>query len=195
MKKGLLFVSILITIVPYLTISTFLILVLSSSVSFCKYIIESIFQNNALLIILFIIFYCLLVLILTSISFIRIILKNHNPLLVAKHAMTIKLVQIPSYILIFLFGTILFANVFTALFAILFYFIDCLTIFMTGLLATSSIIVLIKKNEAKLKDNIWLIIFQYVFCIDVIASIFLYNKLKNIENKKQFSDITQSKDC
>ena len=49
---------------------------------------------------------------------------------------------------------------------------------MTGLFVVSSVIATIKNNTFTLKEVIWVILLQFVFCADVISSVVFYIKLK-----------------
>lgn len=94
--------------------------------------------------------------------------------------MITKLIQIPSYIVIFVLGVLLTITIFTFAFSILMFFFDYLTLIMTGLINSAAVINASRKKAVSFGKNIWIIILQFVFCADVVASIIFYIKIKNI---------------
>ena len=49
----------------------------------------------------------------------------------------------------------------------------------------SSVIIAIRKNIFTFKEVFWVILLQFIFCADVIASVVFYIKLKRLMNEKQ----------
>ena len=95
-----------------------------------------------------------------------------------------KLVQVPAYVLIFALGAVFVMTIFTIPFSIGLFVIDCLSVFMTGLFVISSVIATIRNNTFTLKEVIWVILLQFVFCADVISSVVFYIKLKRANQQQ-----------
>lgn len=125
-----------------------------------------------------ILLYSLIATILNIFWFVRSIIKKGDPILTAKWAMIIKVVQIPAYIAIFILGICLMITIFTIPFVIGLFFIDSLILFLTGLITISSAINSIRLKKLKITDIIWVIILQFVFCADVVVTIIYYLKIK-----------------
>lgn len=64
---------------------------------------------------------------------------------------------------------------------VLIFIFDFCTLVLTGLLNVVAIDVARKQGTVTLKETLWIIILQFIFCADVVASIVLYSKL----NKRQ----------
>ena len=118
--------------------------------------------------------------VLNIIFFVLSITKKWDELYLAKVAMITKLIQIPSYIVIFVLGVFFTITIFTFVFSILMFFFDYLTLIMTGLINSAAVINASRKKAVSFGKNIWIIILQFVFCADVVASIIFYIKIKNI---------------
>ena len=141
-------------------------------------IIEKVFFNNGFYLILALIFFYVIALISAFVFFIKNILSKKYSENILKINMIIKILHIPAYILIFLMGVISFITIFTIGFSIAFIILDMLTIFMTGLIGLSGIIIGFKEKKISIKNAIIFSIFQFIFCIDVFSSIIIYKKIK-----------------
>lgn len=188
MSKRLLWIAIPIAIVPYLALLALATIFLFANVPFFQWIMETVFCNNALYLVAALFVYCILVIILTAIWFFVSIHKKLDPFAIAKTAMIIKLAQIPAYVLIYAIGVLMLFTIFTIPFTIGLFLIDCLAVFMTGLLVIASVVISIKNNHFLWKEVFWIVLLQFIFCGDVIASVFLYRKLKRIYEAK-LSDV------
>lgn len=115
---------------------------------------------------------------LAFVSGVVLFLKKEDAAARAKTAMTVKLVQIPAYIAVFVSALLLLLTPFTFGFSILLFLADCLSVFTSGLIGLSA--VLAGKREGLLagKRVFWYGLLQFVFCADVVASVLLYRKLK-----------------
>ena len=184
MDKRLAVLAIPIALVPYLALFALATILLSTEVPFFRTIMESLFQNNAITILIALFVYCMVVA-LIGICFFVNTNKNWDALAVAKTAMIIKLAQVPAYILIFFLSVMFVITIFTIPFSVGLFVIDCLTLFMTGLLVISSVVISVQNNTLTFKEVFWIVLFQFVFCADVFASVFLYRKLKTIRNQNQ----------
>ena len=184
MNKKLYVISVPIVLVPYLALFTLAKVFFSTKLPFFNYIMESVFNSNALYLIVSLLFYCILTGMLSIVCFFVSIYKKWDAISLAKTAMIMKLAQVPAYVLIFALGAVFVITIFTIPFSIGLFVIDCLSVFMTGLFVVSSVIATIKNNTFTLKEVIWVILLQFVFCADVISSVVFYIKLKRA-NKQQ----------
>ena len=178
MNKKLFLISIPIVLIPYLALFALATVFFSTDLPFFNYIMESVFDSNALYLIAALFLYCILTGMLSIVCFFVSIYKKWNAISLAKAAMIMKLVQVPAYVLIFALGAVFVITIFTLPFSIGLFVIDCLSVFMTGLFVVSSVITTIKSNTFTLKEVIWVILLQFIFCADVISSIVFYIKLK-----------------
>ena len=178
MNKKLFLISIPIVLVPYLALFALATVFFSTDLPFFNYIMESVFDSNALHLIAALFLYCILTGMLSIVCFFVSIYKKWDAISLAKTAMIMKLVQVPAYVLIFALGAVFVITIFTIPFSIGLFVIDCLSVFMTGLFVVSSVIATIKSNTFTLKEVIWVILLQFIFCADVISSIVFYIKLK-----------------
>lgn len=104
----------------------------------------------------------------------------------ARAVMIVKFIQIPAYILNFVFAFLCFMMLFTFPFAIIYFITDCIALVLSGLVATSAVLCAISENPKVFSRYIWLIPLQFVFCADVVATVFIYKKLKaEKENKSE----------
>ena len=178
MNKKLFLISFPIVLVPYLALFALATVFFSTDLPFFNYIMESVFDSNALYLIAALFLYCILTGMLSIVCFFVSIYKKWDAISLAKTAMIMKLVQVPAYVLLFALGAVFVITIFTIPFSIGLFVIDCLSVFMTGLFVVSSVIATIKSNTFTLKEVIWVILLQFIFCADVISSIVFYIKLK-----------------
>lgn len=102
----------------------------------------------------------------------------------ARAVMIVKLIQIPAYCLNFVFACLCFMMLFTFPFAIIYFITDCIALVMSGLVATSAVLRAIDEKPKIFSRYIWTIALQFVFCADVVATIFIYKKLKTEKENK-----------
>ena len=178
MNKKLFLLSIPTLLAPYIAIFALAVVFLSTKVKLFEAIMESIFQNDGLLLIAALIIYLLLTIALGIACFFISTFKFCDELSTAKTAMLIKLIQIPAYIVIFVLGVAMTIAIWTIPFTIALFWIDCLCLFLTSLPVISSIICAVRHGTMKFQEVIWVIILQFVFCADVVASIIYYKRLK-----------------
>lgn len=183
MNKKAFLLSIPTLLTPYIVIFSLAVIFLSTSVKFFEVIMESVFQNNALLLIAALLIYCLLTVAICIACFFISAFKFRDALSTAKTAMLIKLMQIPAYVLIFVLGVWTTIAIITIPFAIGLFLVDCLCLFLTGLSVISSVICAVRQGTLKFREVIWVIILQFVFCADVVAAIIYYKKLKGAVSK------------
>lgn len=103
----------------------------------------------------------------------------------SKIVLIIKLVQIPAYILIFILGTLFLITIFTFGISLAFVIFDVSLIIMTGLLGTAAVVRAYKEGKCSFLWAVFLSVSQYIFCIDVFVSLYLFfmvrEKTNNIE--------------
>ena len=185
MNKKLFLYSVPIVLVPYLALFALAAIFFFATVPFFRWLMETIFDNNALYLIAALFLYCLLAVVLSVVFFFVSIRKNWDALSLAKFAMIVKLIQAPAYLCIFVLGCLFLVTIFTIPFTIGLFLIDCLSVFITGLFVISSVIIAIRQNIFTFKEVFWVILLQFIFCADVIASVVFYIKLKRLMNEKQ----------
>lgn len=96
----------------------------------------------------------------------------------AKSAMITKLIQVPAYTTILVLGVLLAITAFTIPFSIGLFLFDSLTLFLTGLLTAAAAINAVRQGFVTAMDCVLIMVLQFIFCIDVVASIILYLKLR-----------------
>lgn len=165
-------------LLPYLALLTLATIFLSTKYSFFEYVMESIFRNNALYLLAALLLYCIIAASISILSFVLSTCKGWDALSLAKSAVILKLIHVPAYVLIFGLGILLTIAIFTIPFSFGLFLLDCLTLFLSGLLTTASIINAVRQGVCKFKDVFWVIILQFIFCADVVAAIILYKKLR-----------------
>ena len=188
MNKKLFMISVPMVLTPYLALLSLATIFFSTKIPFFNYIMESVFDSNALHLIAALLLYCLLTCVLSVVCFFVSIYKKWDAISLSKTAMIMKLVQVPAYVLIFVLGVVFIITIFTIPFSVGLFIIDCLSVFMTGLFVISSVIATIRNNTFTLKEVIWVIILQFVFCADVISSVIFYNKLKKANQQQMLNN-------
>lgn len=91
-------------------------------------------------------------------------------------SMTLKLIQIPGYVAIFLLGCIFAITIWLFAFIIVLFFFDCLTILLTGLVGLAASIRCAKEKRVSKGLCIANGILSFVFCVDVVFAILFYIK-------------------
>lgn len=178
MHKKLFSLSVPIVLAPYLALLALATTFFSTKLPAFRWIMEAVFRGNALYLIAAMLIFCVIVIVWSGIISFVSVYKKWDALAVAKTAMIIKLVQIPAYVAIFVLGVLFVVGIFTIPFAIGLFVVDCLFVFMTGLLVISAVVISIREDRHMFNELFWIVLLQFVFCGDVIASILLYKKLK-----------------
>ena len=169
MKRNFLLVPVV--VFPYLILFAIVCI-------FSGYFMDSLFQNNALLLLFALLIFYIVALACTVVSFITGIAKKKSGLALFRASMIIKLLHIPSYVLIFIIGLLCLITIFTFAITIVLMILDCMTIFLTGLIGLCGIIRSFKENKLSKNEAIIHGVLQFVFCADVISSIMVYKKTK-----------------
>ena len=166
--KKLIPLAIPIAIAPYLII---LVMVMT----YTGFLMESVFQNNIFILLIclaiayVVSFICAVILSITILAA-RISARN-----VARTSLTIKLIQVPAYIVLFIIGLGCSFTVFTYAVSIILIMLDNMTIAMTGLIGLSAAIRGRREKKISRKKAVIHGILQFVFCADVVSA-FLLNK-------------------
>lgn len=166
-------------LLPYFALFTLATVFLSTKTSFFKWVMESVFCGNAILLIAAFILYCLLAAVLNAVFLIGGLCNKTDALFLAKYYMTVKLIQIPGYALIFVLGVLCAITIVTIPFSVALFFVDCFSLLLSGLGVASAAVRAIRQGIFKPKEILWVLITQFIFCIDVVAAIILYVNLKN----------------
>ena len=166
-------------LLPYFALLTLATVFLSTKTPFFKWVMESVFRGNAILLIAAFILYCLLAAVLNAVFLIDALCNKTDALFLAKCYMIVKLIQIPGYALVFVLGVLCAITIVTIPFSVALFFIDCFSLLLSGLGVASAVVRAIRQGIFKPKEILWALIAQFVFCIDVVASIVLCVHLKN----------------
>lgn len=159
-------------IFPYIVLTALAI------IAFSEQIMEVLFFNNAFLLLLVVLIVALLSLILTVVTVVLSIVQKWDAVFISKYVMIIKLIQIPAYLAIFLLGLLCLLTIFTIPFTLLLFLIDLIVILMTGTLGFAASFGAWREKKLSTPNAILFAVLQFLFCIDVVASIILYSKVK-----------------
>lgn len=149
---------------------------------YCLYtgfLMEELFGNFILNLALWMLLYFGVAIAFLVIFIVLSIVKKWDYKEISKINMEIKLAQIPAYIAIFILGVLCFITIFTFGFTIFFFIYDIISIIMTGIIGLLSILIYFCKEKRQVTQIILLAIGQFIFCIDIPASIILYKTFKH----------------
>lgn len=130
----------------------------------------------------FFLLFGLTAIVLSVVCFILSIKHKWNAVSLAKTAMIIKLIQIPAYIAVFALGVGFVASIWLIALIGMLVFADYITLVMSSSLSVAAVVNAIKDNKMTLAKGWWIIVLQFIFCADVVASIVLYRYLKKLTN-------------
>ena len=166
-------------LLPYFSLLTLSMVFFSNDSPFLGQLLEAVFGGNPLLLLAAFFVYAILTAVLGTVCFVGGLKKEGNPLALAKTAVILKLLQIPAYVLIFAFGVLLVLAIFTYPIAFLLFVLDYVSLVLSGFWVLAAGIYAVRQGVFQSKDEISrLMILQFVFCADVVASIVFYKKLK-----------------
>ena len=117
MNKKLFAISVPIVLVPYLALFTLATVFFSTKFSFFNFIMESVFDSNALYLVAALLLYCILAGMVSIVCFFVSIYKKWDAISLEKTAMIMKLAQVPAYVLIFVLGAVFVITIFTVPFS------------------------------------------------------------------------------
>lgn len=174
-RIGLLIPTILI---PYIVLLALVVLFTSTEWTVSEFIFEKISGDNVWLFICTVFLYCFIAIVLSLVSFIFSLVKIWDEVSLAKVSLVIKLIQIPAYVCIFILGVVFAILPIMMVVTIVLIFFDYLTLILTGMITISSVINAVRKGLFTYRETWWIILLQFVFCADVVATIIWNNKLK-----------------
>ena len=120
---------------PYLVLGALSIVFFDSNFQ----VMETVFRGNGWNLVVLLLFFAGLAVGFTIYYCILCISNRWPPLFQAKTAMIIKLIQIPAYLSIFVFGVLLMITPFTLPFTLALFLLDGFTLLLTGLITVSSV--------------------------------------------------------
>jgi len=167
-----------VAVLQYVAIGLLSFIFVSSRNAFYGEIMQKVFGNNGLMVLLLLFLFAILSVIFVIIFSVVAMKGDYDALFVAKTAMIVKLIQIPAYIGIFVLGVFLAISLLTIPFAVALMILDFLALFLTGLLNTIAVFLAVRQKMTTWSDSIWVICLQFVFCADVVSSIVFYVRLK-----------------
>lgn len=157
-------------------------------------IIETVLKNFDFLVLLALPVLYIAALVSSVAFLITSLVKKRNAQELLHINMAIKLIHIPSYLIIFSLGLVSMMTIFTLGFTIVFIIWDCMTIVLSGLIGLGGVIRSLRENKLSKKAVVIHGILQFVFCADVISSIIIYKTVKrnssldSIERQKSVGD-------
>lgn len=163
-----------VTFFPYLIILLFII----SNTSLGKFLPD----NGFILLSIYISWY-FIALISSLITFVSSFTTKRKSLELLRINMIVKLIHVPAYLCIFIVGLGCMLTIFTFGVTIIFILLDVMTIVLSGLIGLGGIIRSLRENKISIKEVVIHGVFQFLFCADIISSIYLYKKVKAAEYK------------
>lgn len=139
---------------------------------------DSLFAGNGLYLVGAVLLYAVFAAVLSMLFAVKSIRKATAPVFLAKAAMIIKWCQVPAFLLIFVLGVMFAITLFTIPFALGLFLLDCLTVFLTGILTAAAAVNAVRLGLFRTKEVLWIVALQLVFCADVMAATAFYRKLK-----------------
>lgn len=95
--------------------------------------------------------------------------------------MIVKLIQVPAYIIIFILAVLFLITIFTAPFTAALFIFDYLMLIMTGLLNSAAVIAAIRQRKTTFKSSFWVLLLQFFFCADAVASVVFFLKVRQLQ--------------
>ncbi len=165
-------------LLPYLVLCSLALVFFSAKNPVCAWIMESLFRGNGLYFVAAVLLYCVFAGMLSLLCVAKSIRQMWDPVFLAKTAVIIKWCQVPAYLLIFVLGVMFAITIFTFPMALILVLLDCVTVFLTGMLTCAAAYIAVRKGVFQTKEVIWVTLLQFVFCADVVAATYFYCKLK-----------------
>lgn len=147
-------------------------------------LMKYLFHNNIYIGIFYICIFWLISFINAILFCIKNVIYEKNALELAKINMTIKLIQIPAYLFLFIIGIACMFTIFTFAISFILLALDCASIFLSGLIGVSAVKQNYTDSILSIKQAIFYSILQFIFCIDVICSVVLFKKSKTANTLK-----------
>lgn len=183
MKKGYAGLLLPMAALPYVTLFALAGMFGSTHISFFRWMMERVFQNNAWYLIgavgcfvAFSIGFCV-------IFFLLSIRNRWDPVALVKIALTIKCIQIPAYLLAFALGVVMLITIFTFPFTIALCFLNGVTLILSGLVSIASVVNAERKKYISRNEAVGFAVLQFVFVVDVISAFILFRRLSKANNR------------
>lgn len=144
---------------------------------FCLYtgvLMEKVFQNNGFLVLAGLVLFAIIAAGFTAVICGFALYKRAGGQGMARLNMMIKLCQIPAYLTIFALGVFCVLSIWGILLALLLVLVDCVTIAMSGLIGATSAFRNFREQKMSRSSAVKVAVCQFIFCVDVFASIKLY---------------------
>lgn len=185
MNKKRIWLVLPMALLPYLVLFALATIFFSAELPFFTFIMEQIFGSNAWALIGALFLYCVLAGLISAICFAVSVYKRWDALSLAKCAMVVKLIQVPAYTVIFVLGVLFFTTVFTFPFTVGLFLFDCFSLVLSGLLLLASAINAVREGLTEKKTALLFVLLQVVFCVDVIASVVFYLRMKRASGNRE----------
>jgi ABC-type polysaccharide transport system permease subunit len=99
-----------------------------------------------------------------------------------KTQMIMRLIQIPGYVICFALAVLFLMTIFTVGFSLFLLILDSASILITGLFSIPVYAALYKNGQISKRRAIGYSVLSFVFCADVVVSIFCYRQVKDLKN-------------
>ncbi len=109
--------------------------------------------------------------------------------------MLIKCVQIPAYIVIFLFGLTFLLTIIIAAFSIMLVMFDCFAVILSGMVACTAIKRTVSEGALNKRIGFLCKIGSFIFCLDVIVAIVLYIMGRDKAKKNDVKILSEKSSC
>lgn len=136
--------------------------------------------NTFWLTVLFVLLYFVAGMVFSVIACIKALTHQWESKPIIKAVAIVKLLQIPAYIGIFLYGVICVLSIWGIGFAVLVWLFDCMFIFATGIVSVAGAVRGYQEKILSKKATILCSILSFVFCIDVFVAIYVWAKSRKI---------------
>ena len=171
---------------PVIAMVAPIILAASSNNPALDYIMDTIFQDNPLILFGLLIPIGFLATMLSILGIIMSFKNEWDSLELARYAVIMKLIFVPAYGIIFILSLVLaFSLIFSPLYIILLFpipvsllLLNFLLLFVSNLLTTAAIVNANRIGLYGSKESAWIIVLQQFFYIDAIVAVVLYIRLK-----------------
>ena len=163
---------------PYIALLSSVTTFFSNKNVFFEFIMDTVFQGNGLLLIGSVFVYGIIATLLSIVFFVLALKGKHDAYALSKTALTVKLILIPSYVIIFVLGLLLAISLFTIPFAIGLFLVDCATLFSSGMIAVAASVNATRQGLLDRRIAVIVNILQFFFCIDIVAALILFIELK-----------------
>ncbi len=145
---------------------------------FTGFLMESLFENNGLLLFFTLLCFWFIAFIYSIIQSVRNLKRPSDFLDMCHMNMLIKTLSIPAYIFMFIFGLICIFTIFTIGFTIVAWILCILSITLSGIVSISASKCCYDTKAFSLKQALLFGVLQFIFVADVISAILMLKKAK-----------------